>query len=379
MQPSLRKQQSFFNGVEKVNRIPISRPIATKEMIEAAANALASERLVMGESVFMFEEEFARYIGTDYAVSVSSGTDALILAMIALDVHGHDVLTTPFSFVATGTSIIHAGGTPKFADVSDVDHNIDPLAIKANIDENTGGIMPVDIFGHPARMDEIAEAAPNVKIIEDACQAHGAAYKGRKCGSFGDAGCFSFYPTKNMTVGGDGGMVTTNDERLANDLRKLRDCGRVSRYEHNVFGFTSRLNTANAAFGRVQLQHLDEWNERRRTIASRYAANLKNIDGIALPPMGTGDIKPVFHLFAIRCKDRDALASHLASEGIDTAVHYPIPIHMQPAYRNEYGYKGDEFPISEQLSKQMLSLPMFPEMTHEQVDRICNAINEYYA
>ena len=362
-----------------MNRIPISRPIVTKEMTEAAANALASERLVMGESVFKFEEEFARYIGTDHAVSVSSGTDALILAMIALEVRGRDVLTTPFSFVATATSIVHAGGTPRFADVSKEDYNIDPMAIKTHVDENTCGIMPVDIFGYPARMDEIAEAAPNVKIIEDACQAHGASYKGKKCGSFNDVGCFSFYPTKNMTVGGDGGMVTTNDERLANDLRKLRDCGRVSRYEHDVFGFTSRLNTANAAFGRVQLRHLDEWNERRRSIARRYASNLKDIDRITLPPMGTRDIKPVFHLFAIRCDDRDALAQHLGENGIDTAVHYPIPIHMQPLYRKTYGYHSGEFPISEQLSTRMLSLPMFPEMTNEQVDRVCEAINEYYA
>jgi dTDP-4-amino-4,6-dideoxygalactose transaminase len=348
-------------------------------MTEAAANALANERLVMGESMFKFEEEFARYIGTEHAISVSSGTDALILAMMALDVRGRDVLTTPFSFVATGTSIVHAGGTPIFADVSNEDYDIDPLAIEANVNENTGGIMPVDLFGHPARMDEIAEAAPNVKIIEDACQAHGAVYKGKKCGSFGDAGCFSFYPTKNMTVGGDGGMVTTNDERLADAIRKLRDCGRVSRYEHDVFGFTSRLNTANAAFGRVQLRHLDEWNERRRAIARRYVDNLKDVDGIVLPTMGTKDLKPVFHLFAIRCDTRDVLAKSLGENGIDTAVHYPIPIHMQPAYRNAYEYWGGEFPVSEKLSTQMLSLPMFPEMTNEQVDRVCQVINEHYA
>jgi dTDP-4-amino-4,6-dideoxygalactose transaminase len=349
-------------------------------MTEAVANSLASERLIMGESVFKFEEEFARYIGTEHAVSVSSGTDALILAMIALDVRGRDVMTTPFSFVATGTSIVHAGGTPKFADVSDDDYNIDPLAIKANINENTCSIMPVDIFGYPARMEEIIEAAgSNIRTIEDACQAHGAIYKGRMCGTWGDAGCFSFYPTKNMTVGGDGGMITTNDDKLTADLRKLRDCGRVSRYEHDVFGFTSRLNTANAAFGRVQLRHLDEWNDRRRYIARRYAANLKDIGSITLPPMETRDIKPVFHLFAIRCDDRDALGRHLGENGIDTAVHYPIPIHMQPVYRNAYGYGGGEFPISEQLSTRMLSLPMFPDMTNEQVDRVCEAISEHYA
>ena len=360
-----------------MDRIPIARPIATREMIDAASYALSNERLVMGESVFKFEEEFARYIGTEHAVSVSSGTDALILASIALGVGGREVVTTPFSFVATATSIVHAGATPLFADVSGEDYNLDPKTIKIGC--NTDGVMPVDIFGYPARMDEIAEAAgPNIRIVEDACQAHGAVYRGIKCGAWGDASCFSFYPTKNMTVGGDGGMITTNDDRLAADLKKLRDCGRVSRYEHDVFGFTSRLNTANAAFGRVQLHHLDEWNERRRSIARRYADNLKDVDDIVLPPMGSKDIRPVFHLLAIQCDDRDALAKHLGENGIDTAVHYPIPIHMQPAYRAAYGYSGGEYPVSERLSTQMLSLPIFPEMTNEQVDRVCDTVIEHY-
>lgn len=175
-------------------------------------------------------------------------------------------------------------------------------------------------------------------MIEDAYQAHGAAYKGRKCGSMGSVGCFSFYPTKNMTVGGDGGVVTTNDDRLAADLRKLRDCGRVSRYEHDVFGFTSRLNSANAAIGRVQLRHLDEWNERRRAIARRYANHLREMVQLTLAPMGTKDVVPVFHLFAVGCDDRDQLASHLAANGVDTAVHYPIPSHLQPVYLAMYGY-----------------------------------------
>ena len=350
----------------------------TREMIDASASSLASERLVMGESVFKFEEEFARYIGTDHAISVSSGTDALILAMIALDLRNQDVVTTPFSFVATATSVVHAGAVPKFADISAKDYNLDPSRL--NGAGKSAAVLPVDLFGYPSRMDELREAAGDkVKIVEDACQAHGAAVKGRKCGSMGDAGCFSFYPTKNMTVGGDGGMVTTNDERLAADVRKLRDCGRVSRYEHDVFGFTSRLNSANAAIGRIQLKHLDEWNERRRAIAKRYAEKLKDIDGIVLPPMGSKDIVPVFHLFAIGCDDRDQLASYLQSKGIDTAVHYPLPIHLQPVYRAKYGYKGGEFHISERASKRMLSLPMFPEMTDTQVDFVSEQIVDYYA
>jgi len=228
-------------------------------------------------------------------------------------------------------------------------------------------------------MDEIREAAgENVKIIEDACQAHGALYKGRKAGSLGDAACFSFYATKNMTVGGDGGMITTDDDRLAADLRKLRDCGRVSRYVHDVFGFTARLNTANAAFGRVQLKHLDEWNERRRAIARRYAEKLKDVPEVVLPPMGSKDIVPVFHLFVIQVDDRDALARSLEARNIDTAVHYPVPIHLQPVYKDAFGFSKGSYPESERLADRVLSLPVFPTLTDEEVDRVCEAVIDHY-
>jgi dTDP-4-amino-4,6-dideoxygalactose transaminase len=243
----------------------------------------------------------------------------------------------------------------------------------------TAAVLPVHLYGNPARMDEIVEAAgPKVKVIEDACQAHGASYKGTKCGSFGDAGCFSFYTTKNMTVGGDGGMVTTNDERLAKDVGKLRDCGRISRYEHDVFGFTSRLNTANAAFGRVQLRHLDEWNERRRALARRYSERLRDVLEVKLPPEGSKDIVPVFHLYVVLCGDRDALAKHLAGNGVETAVHYPIPIHLQPAYRDAYGYSRGSYPAAEGLAATALSLPLFPQLEERQVDEVCELIIEHY-
>ena len=357
-------------------KIPLARPIVTEEMIQAMAQALRDERLVLGESVFKFEEEFARYIGTEHAVSVSSGTDALTLTMLALNVRAREVITTPFSFVATATSVVHAGATPVFADVLQ-DGNIDPAEVMPV--RETAAVLPVHLYGNPARMDEMIEAAgPKVRIIEDACQAHGASYKGKKCGAWGDAGCFSFYTTKNMTVGGDGGMVTTDDERLANDLRKLRDCGRVSRYEHDVFGFTSRLNTANAAFGRVQLRHLDEWNERRRTIARRYSERLKDVMEIKLPPLEVRDVVPVFHLFVIRCGDRDALAKHLANNGVETAVHYPIPIHLQPVYRDAYGFGRGSYPASERMADTALSLPLFPGMEDEQVDEVCRLVIEHY-
>lgn len=362
-----------------MNRISISKPIVTKEMLDASYDALQNERLVMGESVFKFEEEFARYIGVDHAVSVSSGTDALILALLALDVKKKNVLTTPFSFVATGTSIVHAGGIPAFADVSAVDFNIDPKEIKGKVDNGTGAAMPVHLFGRPARVDEIQDVAgENVKIVEDAAQAHGAEVHGKKVGSLGDVGCFSFYPTKNMTVGGDGGMVTTNDGRIADDIRKLRDCGRISRYEHDVFGFTSRLNTANAAFGRVQLKHLDGWNERRREIARHYVSKLKDIEQVVLPPMDGKETKSVFHLFTLLCQDRAGLAKHMDAHGIDTAIHYPIPIHLQPIYRNVYGFGPGEYPVAESLADRIISIPMHPGLTDEQVDVVSGHIHDYY-
>ncbi|MBI0582824.1 MAG: DegT/DnrJ/EryC1/StrS family aminotransferase [Methanomassiliicoccus sp.] len=360
-----------------MNKIPVSRPTVTDEMVAAMADAVRNERMVLGESVFRFEEEFARYIGTKHAISVSSGTDALILTMMALNVRGREVITTPLSFIATANAIVHAGATPIFADASLKDYNIEPSEVRPGRD--TAAVMPVHLFGYPARMDEIREnAGERVKIVEDACQAHGAVYKGRKVGALGDAGCFSFYATKNMTVGGDGGMITTSDDRLAADLRKLRDCGRVSRYEHDVFGFTARLNTANAAFGRVQLRHLDGWNERRRAIARRYAERLKDVEEIVLPPTGSRDVVPVFHLFVIQAEDRDALARTLLERNIEALVHYPIPIHLQPVYRDALGMSEGSYPDSERLAGRVLSLPIFPTLTDEEVDWVCQAIVEHY-
>jgi len=360
-----------------MNKIPVSRPTVTDEMVEAMASAVRNERMALGESVFKFEEEFARYTGTEHAISVSSGTDALILALMAMNVRGKEVITTPMSFIATANAVVHAGATPIFADSSAKDFDLDPAEVRTT--RNTAAVLPVHLFGYPARMDELREAAGDgVKLIEDACQAHGAMYKGKKAGSIGDAGCFSFYATKNMTVGGDGGMITTNDKRLADDLRKLRDCGRTSRYIHDVFGFTARLNTANAAFGRVQLRHLDEWNERRRSIARRYAEKLRDVEEIVLPPMGTKDVVPVFHLFVIQAPDRDALAKDMQAQNIETLVHYPVPIHLQPVYKDAFGFSEGSYPESERLASRVLSLPIFPTLTDEEIDRVCQVVIDHY-
>ncbi len=363
-----------------MDEIPQARPEMDQEMIEAAASALQNERLVMGESVFKFEEAFARYIGVKRAVSISSGTEALILALIAVDCRGKEVLTTSFSFIATANSVVHAHGHPRFCDVRADDYNLDATKIAASVRENARAIMPVHLFGHPCDMDQIGDLAEEkgLKVIEDACQAHGALYKGRKVGALGDIGCFSFYPTKNMTVGGDGGMVTTDDDDMAKMVAKLRDCGRTSRYSHDVVGFTSRLNTVNAAIGLVQLKRLDGWNERRRSIAQRYYSGLRGQAGVELPPKADAVKVPVYHLFAVRAERRDELAKHLADMGIATAVHYPIPIHLQPAYAGIIDQNKDDMPVSERLSQRILSLPIFPSMTEGQVDRVCEAVRGFY-
>lgn len=248
--------------------IPIMRPVITKEMIEAAATALENEKLVLGESVYQFEKKFAEYCGTKYAVSTSSGTNALALALKAVGVGKNDkVLTTTMSFIATGNSILHNNAKPSFVDCNEKDGNIDTSRIRMKGEK---AILPVHLYGNVADMKDIQDMKGEAKVIEDAAEAHGATYNGKKAGNLGDLGCFSFYTTKNMTVGGDGGMVTTNNEEYASLIRKYCDCGRTSKYEHDVIGFTARLNSVNAAIGLVQLRHLDEWNRKRKAIASIY-------------------------------------------------------------------------------------------------------------
>lgn len=363
-----------------MEKIPLARPVMTKEMIETSAHALSNEKLVLGESVHKFEEAFAHHIGTTHAISVSSGTNALQMTLEALGVRGKEVITTPLSFIATANVIVQAGAMPLFCDARVDDNNIDPELLAKKVGGRTAGILPVHLFGHPCRMKEIEEISEDrgLHLVEDACQAHGALYHGRRTGSFGNAGCFSFYPTKNMTVGGDGGMITTNDQDLARRIAKLRDCGRTSRYVHDVIGYTSRLNSCNAAIGLVQLRHLEEWNERRRDIAKEYRDLLQDVEEVSLPPMGDDQVRPVFHLYAIHCQRRDGLAQHLQDQGIECGVHYPIPIHLQPVYQELYGYRGGEYPVSEALSKELLSLPIFPTLTHDQVRRVSEAVRAFY-
>jgi perosamine synthetase len=366
------------SGTKHSKRIPLALPIIDEEM-KAAALAALDEKLVMGESVFKFEEEFARYCGTKYAVSTSSGTAALSISLQALGIaHGSEVVTTPFSFIATANAALHAGADPVFADVEDSGLNLDPQKARAKITPKTRAVIPVHLYGHPAMIEDFLEISreSGVKIVEDACQAHGADIGGRKVGSIGDAGCFSFYPAKNLTVGGDGGMITTSNDETAAAAMSIRDCGRDkgSKYNHGRIGYTSRLNTVNAAIGRVQIRKLDGWNQARRRLASKYRRELGNVEEITLPPSGRSKDSSVYHLFVIRTPKREQVKNYLQSNGIETGVHYPVPIHLQVPYRQMYGYSEGAFPVSESLSNEVLSLPMYPTLGEDEVVRICDAV-----
>ncbi len=306
-------------------KIPLALPIIDEEM-KAAALAALDEKLVMGESVYKFEDEFARYCGTKYAVSTSSGTTALSISLQALGIgYGDEAVTTPFSFIATSNAVLHTGTEPVFSDVEDHGFNLNPLKTREKIGPKTRALIPVHLYGHPAKMNDFLNMAQEkgVKIIEDACQAHGAKIAGRKVGSIGDAGCFSFYPAKNMTVGGDGGMITTNDATLAEAAMSIRDCGRDknSKYHMGRIGYTSRLNTVNAAIGRVQLRRLDEWNESRRRLATRYRKELDGINGLELPPMGSHEDQSVYQLFVIRTNKRNNGKKPLENKNIEAGCH----------------------------------------------------------
>jgi len=347
--------------------IPFFVPEFTKDMENAAIDALRNEKFVMGESVFKFEEEFARYTGTKFAISVNSGNAALQLSLISLGItEKSKVITSTNSFVASANCILMTGAKPVLCDINYDDGNID---IKTT-NEKPEAIIPVHIYGNPCDFDSIKSVSETHKapIIEDACQAHGATFDHKKVGSIGDVGCFSFYPTKNMTVGGDGGMVTTNNEEIKKQIDSLRDNGRRTRTEHDKLGFTMRLNTVNAAIGRIQLQTLDEKNKRRRELASLYKKFLGDDCMLDENPKGTS----VYHQIIIKHQKRDEIFSHLSKNNIGVAIHYPRPIHKQPLYEN----LGYNLPISEKFSNEVLSMPSFPQLKDDDVKVICEKINE---
>ena len=360
--------------------IPPANPVFNKEMEEAAVNALRNERYILGESVDKFEEEFAKYIGTKYAVSVSSGTNALHLALLAEGLPvGGEIITVATSYIATANSILHANGTPVFCDIND-EYLIDINQIESKIGSKTKGIMPVHLFGQPCDMDKINNIAEknNLFVIEDCAQSHGALYKGKMTGTFSDMGCFSFYSTKNMTVCGDGGMVTTDDEKTAEKIKLLRNHGQYPKDVHTILGYTARLNTVNAAIGRVQLKYLPGWISERRNIAKKYLDLLSDVEEIVIPPAESEIKKPSYHLFEITTKKRDDLLKYLKENKIICLIHYPTPIPHQPIYKKLFGDKEGKYPKSEEFAKNAMDLPMFPGLKEDQIKYISEKVHDFF-
>jgi dTDP-4-amino-4,6-dideoxygalactose transaminase len=335
----------------------------------ALADIVGRAAYVMGPEMRDFETAFAQFCGCSQAMGVSSGTDALLLAYKAAGVGpGDEVIVPANTFLATAEAVVHAGGTPVIVDCLPDTANIDPAGVEAAITPRTKAIAPVHLFGQPADMDAINAIAKKngLMVIEDACQAHGATYQGRPTGSLGDIAAFSFYPGKNLGALGDGGAVTTNDGAMADMVRILRNHGDKSKSEHVVVGHCCRLDNLQAAFLTIKLKHLPTWTEARRAAAKRYDALLADVDGVT-PMVERPDVKAVYHLYVVQLADRDAVRAKLGEVGVDSGVHYPVPLHLQPAWAY-LGYKEGQFPVSERLAKTILSLPMFPEITGEQVD-----------
>jgi dTDP-4-amino-4,6-dideoxygalactose transaminase len=344
------------------------------EIDDAVQRVLDHCGFIMGAEVRAFENAFAMYCGSDQAVGVASGTAALHLSLLACGVGaGDEVITTPFTFFASGEAISQTGARPVFVDVDPATYNIDANKIEDAITERTRVIMPVHLYGQPAEMDPILEIAArhNLRVVEDAAQAHGSEYRGRRAGSIGDLACFSFYPSKNLGAYGDGGMVTGSDEALVARVRKLLDHGRVSKYEHDELGWGYRLDALQAAVLGVKLRHLDDWNTARRAHATRY--NLLLAHSSVVTPTALDHVQHIYHCYVIRTPRRDELVVHLKESGIGVVVHYPIALHMQPAYR-ELGYEPGDFPISEACAQEVVSLPMYPELTETQQRRVADTV-----
>ena len=344
------------------------------EIDAAIQRVVENTRFIMGPEVRAFEEAFARYLGVECAAGVASGTAALHLALLACGIEpGDEVITTPFTFYATTEAIAQAGATPVFVDIVPDTYDIDSGKIAAAITSRTRAIIPVHLYGQAADMDEIMAIAAthDLWVIEDAAQAHGAKYRGRRCGSIGHMACFSFYPSKNLGCYGDGGMITSNDPALMARVRQLRDHGRIGKYEHVELGWGYRLDAIQAAILNAKLPHLEDWTECRRAAAERYDALLA--DGPVVTPTARPDNRHVYYAYAVRAPRRNALAEHLAGQGIATVIHYPIPMHLQPVYR-EMGLERGAFPVAEAVADEIISLPMYPEITPEQQQRVADAV-----
>jgi dTDP-4-amino-4,6-dideoxygalactose transaminase len=349
------------------------------EIHAAVSRVLESSQFVLGEEVAAFEQDFARHCGTAECIAVNSGTSALHLALLAAGIGpGDEVITVPFTFVASVAAILYTGARPVLIDIDPHSFNMNAVAVDAAITPRTKAIMPVHLYGQTADMDPVLDVArrQGLAVIEDAAQAHGAKYKGRPAGNLGDIGCFSFYPTKNLGAYGEGGAITTSNPAYAQKIRMLRDWGQDRKYHHVLRGFNYRMEGLQAAILRVKLRYLERWTEARRAIAAKYNQRLAD-SGLALPPEMPW-ARHVYHVYSLRTPDRDSFRTALESEGIQTAVHYAIPVHLQPAYA-DLRYQKGSFPESETAAQEVVGLPIYAELSQDQVDAVCRAVTKVVA
>jgi dTDP-4-amino-4,6-dideoxygalactose transaminase len=352
-----------------------------KEIDSAVSRVLENCVFIGGKEVEEFEKEAAEFCGVEYAIGVNSGTDALLLSLKALGIgQGDEVITSPFTFIATAEVVANCGATPVFCDIDPETFNISPLEIEKRITKNTKAIIPVHLFGQIADMDEIMEIAKkhNLFVIEDACQAIGAEYKDKKAGTFGDFGCFSFFPSKNLGACGDGGLIITDNEELADKVRLLKNHGSSpnEKYLNLVIGTNSRLDAIQAAILKVKIKYLSEWSKKRAEKAAYYTEHLGESDNKILTPLTKQDRTHIFHQYTIRAESRNSLRSFLKENEIPTMIYYSLPLHLQPAF--EYlGYKEGDFPQTESAAKEVLSLPIYPEMERENQDFVIKGILDY--
>jgi dTDP-4-amino-4,6-dideoxygalactose transaminase len=350
--------------------------LLAQELDRAIHRVLKRSWFILGEELEGFEAEFAAYCGVKYCIGVASGTEALQLALLACGIgQGDEVITVAHTFIGTALAITATGATPVFIDIDPQTYTLAPVHLAQAISPRTRAILPVHLYGQCAEMDEILAVASqhDLYVIEDAAQAHGASYKGRKAGSMGQLGCYSFYPTKNLGACGDAGAVVTSDPEIAAQLRRLRNYGESSRHHHDTMGYNSRLDEIQAAILRVKLPHLEEWNESRQQVAAGYLARL---DERFSPPKANPDCVHNYHLYVIQSDNRDGLREHLRAHKIETLIHYPIPCHLQPAIRDIEHRCGD-LSVTERVAQRVLSLPMFPRLSPEQIAYVAERVNSF--
>ena len=361
--------------------IPLMKILITNDQKEAVLRVLNSGRYILGEENRKLEEKFAEYCGAKYSVALNSGTAALHLALITLGIgKGDEIITVPNTFIATSNVALFVGAKPVFVDINSETYTMDVESIEKSITPKTKAIIPVHLYGHPADMDPIVKIAEKhgLHVIEDACQAHGALYKGKKVGSIGDIGCFSFYPSKNMTVCGDGGMLVTNDMEIAEKARIIRNQGQKVKNVHESLGYNMRLSEIHAAIARVQLRYLNKWNEARRRNASIYDLLFKGLGDKIVRPVEKNWAKHVYHFYVIRASNRDSLRKYLAEREIETGIHYPTPVHLQPLYRKLFSFSENMYPVAEKAAKQILSLPCHPALSHVDIEYIVENIFAFF-